>query len=101
MLPEEAGTAGIGAAARKSASVDVGAGIEVGKAGTPGADCMPGIPGKEKNSLNDGSDDAAPGYAAFPISAKASLEPDWLVDEMPRSSGDVFVGTAGVSDFTS
>src|SRR5208282_462689 len=100
MMPE-AGTTGSGVAVRKSASVDGADGIEVGNAGTPGADCMPGTPGKENNSLNDGSDDAAPGYTVFPTSAKASVEPDELVDEMPRSSGDVFAGTAGVSDFTS
>jgi hypothetical protein len=62
---------------------------------------MPGTPGKENNSLNEGSDDAAPGYAVFPISAKVSVEPDGRVDEIPRSSGAVWPGTAGVSDFTS
>jgi hypothetical protein len=62
---------------------------------------MPGTSGKENKSLKDGSDDAAPGYAAFPISARVSDEPDGLVDEMPRSSGDVFAGTAGVTALTS
>jgi hypothetical protein len=62
---------------------------------------MPGTPGKENNSPNDGSDEAAPGYAAFPISAKVSVEPDGLVDEIPRSSGAVLPGTAGVREFTS
>jgi hypothetical protein len=66
-----------------------------------GADCTPGIPGKENRSLNDGSDVPEPGYAALPASAKVSDEPDGLVDDMPLSSGDVFAGTAGVTAFTS
>jgi hypothetical protein len=85
----------------RSASDDGGAGIDAGNTDVPGADGMPGTSGKENKSLNDGSDDAAPGYAALPISARVSVEPDGLVDEMLRSSGDVFAGTAGVIDFTS
>jgi hypothetical protein len=71
----------------------------------PGADCAPGTPGKENNSLNDGSADADPGYAALPVSARASDESDLLVDVladgMPRNSGDVLAGTVGVTAFTS
>ena len=67
----------------------------------PGANCPPGTVGKENKSLNDGNDVAEPGYAAFPVSAKVSDEPDGLVDSMPRSSGDVLAGTAGVTAFTS
>jgi len=96
----DVGTLGSGLPLRRSASVD-GAEVEEANAGTPGADCTPGTPGKENKSLNDGSDVAEPGYAALPVSAKASDEPDWLVDGMPRSSGDVLPGTAGVTAFTS
>jgi len=81
-----------------SASVDGAAGIEEGDAEMPGADCAPGTPGKENKSLNDGSDVAEPGYAAFPVSAKV---PDVLVDGMPGTPGDVLAGTAGVTAFTS
>jgi hypothetical protein len=66
-----------------------------------GADCTPGIPGKENRSLNDGSDVPEPGYAASPVSARVLDESDAPVDDMPRSSGDVFPGTAGVTAFTS
>jgi hypothetical protein len=86
---------------RRSASVDGAAGIEEGNAEVPGADCTPGTPGKENKSLNDGSEVAEPGYAAFPVSEKVSDEPDGLVDAIPRSSGDVLAGTAGVTAFTS
>jgi len=96
-----AGTAGSGLALRTSASVDGVAGVEEGSAEVPGADCTPGAPGKENKSPNDGNDVAEPGYAAFPVSAKVADEPDVLVDGMPRSSGDVPTGTAGVTAFTS
>jgi hypothetical protein len=43
-------------------------------AGTPGADCTPGTPGKENKSLNDGSDVDELEYAVFPVSAKVSDE---------------------------
>jgi hypothetical protein len=75
--------------------------VDEGNAGMPGADCALGTPGKENNSLNDGSTDADPGYAAFPDSARASDESDVLADGVPRSSGEVLDGTAGVTAFTS
>ena len=93
-----AGTLECGVALRRSASVDGGAEVEEGNAGTPGADCAPGTPGKENSSLNDGSDVAAPGYIALSGSADEAGE---LVDWMPRSSGVVMPGTAGVTAFTS
>ena len=97
----EAGTLGSGLALRGSASGDGGADLEEGNDGIPGADCTPGTTGKENKSLNYGSDVAAPGYAAFPVSPKVPDEPDVLVDGMPGTSGDVLAGTAGVSAFTS
>ena len=41
-----------------------------------------------------------PLFPAGPL-PELSDEPDGLVDEIPRSSGDVFPGTAGVTAFTS
>jgi hypothetical protein len=97
----EAGTFGSGLVLRKSASVDGGAGIEEVNAEVPGTDCTPDTSGKENKSLSTGSEVANPGYAVFPVSARVSDEPEGLVDAMPRSSGDVLAGTAGVTAFTS
>jgi hypothetical protein len=99
-LPE-VGMFGSKLALCRSASVDGGAAVEEGNAGIPGADCTPGIPGKDDNSLNDGSDVAEPGYAAFPVSAKVPDEPVVLVDGTPGTSGDALAGTAGVTAFAS
>jgi hypothetical protein len=92
---------GSGLGLRRSAFVDGAVGIAEGNAGTPGGDCTPGTPGKENKSLNDGSDVAEPGYAGCPVSEKVSDEPEVLLDRIPRSSGDVNAGTAGVTAFTS
>ena len=81
--------------------MDGGADVEEGNAGTPGADCAPGTPGKENNALKDGSDVAAPGYIALSGLAEVPDEAGELVDCMPRSSGVVIPGTAGVTAFTS
>jgi hypothetical protein len=67
----------------------------------PGADCTLGTAGKENKSLSDGSDAVEPGYAGFSVSAKVPDEADVLVDGIPRSSGDVFPGTVGVTALTS
>src|ERR1700683_2079402 len=97
----KAGTFGNVLTLCRSVSGDGAFGIEEGDAGMPGADCRPGTPGKENNSLSDGSDVAAPGYIALSDSAEVADEADGLADCMPRSSGVVFPGTADVTAFTS
>lgn len=78
---------------------DGGVGSDDGKTGVPGADCMPGIPGKENNSLGDGIFEAMPGYAISSASVVAAGEAGGAARAVAPLVGAI--GTSGVMPLSS